>query len=397
MLSLKPSLLDLPFARRAWAAYRGGRTEKRYRSWIEHYGRETAVRGLAYSQDHLREDVAVRLRHRTPARRSPGQVHTGILCLTRNWGIGLVQEAEELGPVSVFDWEQHGFSESDPELPHRMPELNRRILDFVHETHRSRPLDWLLITASGNVVHRDTLRRIREEWGIPTVNQWLDCKQNFRSGVVSNGQDTGQIDIAPEFDVVWTSSKTMCEPYLCVGARPLYLPEGFSPRLTPRTTGPQRHEVGFMGARYGQRPIYIEALRRAGVEVAVRGPGWGTGELPLSQMGEFFGECKINLGFGGVGYSMALTTLKGRDFEVPGAGGVYLTTYNEDLADFFHIGEEILCYRTPEEMVKITRSLLDDEARRASIAERAYSRAMREHRWSHRYQVVLILLGVLEN
>jgi hypothetical protein len=395
MQSLKNRLLGLPFARRAWASYRGGQTEARYRTWIEYYGREATARGLSYSPDHFREGLAERLRHRKLIRRSQGEVHTGVLCLTRNWGIGLVQEAEELGPVSVFDWEQHGFRESDPELPRLMPELNRRILAFVRETHRARPLDWLLITGSGNVIHRDTLRRIREEWGIPTVNQWLDCKQNFRSGVISNGQDTGQIDIAPEFDAVWTSSRTMCEPYLCVGARPLYLPEGFSPRLTPRVVGPQKYAVGFMGARYGLRQDYIMALRRAGVDVAVRGPGWGTAEVPLSQMGEFFGQCKINLGFGGVGYSMALTTLKGRDFEVPGAGGVYLTTYNDDLAEFFRLGEEILCYRTPREMVEIVIDLLKDDRRRDSIAEHAYRRAMSEHRWSQRYRTVLHCLGVL--
>lgn len=394
--AFKRHLLTYWFTRRLWAAYRSGEWESRHKLWVESYGRMAEERGLRYSETSTRAMLARRLGGRGLARRRLGEVHTGILVLKRNWGLGMIWEAEHLGPVSVFDWEEHGFRENNAGLPQQLPELQRLILKFVEEAHRHRPLDWLLVPCAGNLILRDTIRTIREHWGIPAVNQWLDCKQSFEKGAGPHGQDTGMKDIAPEFDLVWTSARSMCEPYLAVGACPIFLGEGFSPRLTPRVQCSKLHDVGFMGVCYGLRPDYIGALRQAGLNVAARGLGWGTCEVPLDQMGHFYNECKVNLGIGGVGYSLELTTLKGRDFEVPGAGGAYLTTFNPDLTPYFHIGEEIVCYRNVEEMVWLTRELVRDDAWREGLAARGYARAMREHRWLHRFQRVLNLLGVLD-
>lgn len=393
--NLKRALLDQPLVLHPWARYRARQTERRFAAWQEHYGRIARQTGLFYSVERTRDELRKRLRNRCPTLRKPGGVHSLIVTLTGNWGLALVQELEHLGPTSVFDWEKFGFLESDPALPGKLPELNARILEFVRDAHRRCPIDWILITASGNVILRDTLRRIRDELGVPTIQQWLDCKQNFAMGKGENGQDRGQRDIASEFDLIWTSSRAMCEAYLCEGALPLYLPEGFSPRMTPRVDCAAIHDVGFMGARYGLRPDYVRALAAAGIHTAVRGPGWNAGRVPLSEMGRFFAECKVNLGFGGVGYSMELTTLKGRDFEVPGAGGVYLTSYNEDLREWFRLGEEIVCYRSIAEMVELASALLNDPSRRQCIAAAAYSRSMREHRWLHRYEKILQLFGIL--
>jgi hypothetical protein len=392
---LKRAVLDFGPVRRAWAGYRAHQWEQRHGHWVEQYGMLAEERGLRYSEDQVRAHVAARLKGRPIPTRRAGEVHTGMLVLKHNWGIGMVWEAEFLGPVSAFDREEQGFGDADLLKLQRLRELQQRILRFVEATHRQRPLDWLLIPCHGKLILRDTLREIRERWGIPLVNQWLDCKQSFELGLGPHGQDSGMRDIAPEFDLVWTSARSMCEPYLAMGACPLFLGEGFSPRLTPRVNCAKMHEVGFLGVRYGLRPDYIAALRRGGLRVVTRGDGWGTSEVPLDQMGRFYSECKVNLGMGGVGYSMQLTTLKGRDFEVPGAGGTYLTTFNPDLSPYFHIGEEIVCYRTVEEMVWLARQLVRDEAWREALAARAHARAMREHRWLHRFQHVLELLGVL--
>lgn len=329
--------------------------------------------------------------------RPEGEVHSVYVGLTRNWGLGMAYELEQLGPVSIFDWEKFGFYEGSNDTRRRLPELNETLFKFLKETNRKRPIDWILMPCSGEIILRDIPKRIREELGIPTVNQWLDCKQVFETGRTFHGQDSGMKDIAPEFDLIWSSARPCCDWYLAVGARPVFMGEGFSPRLIPKVDCAKKHDVGFVGARYGLRPDYVDALRRAGLRVEVRGPGWGTRMVPFSEMAEFFGQCKVNLGMGGVGYSMSLTTLKGRDFEVPGAGGAYLTTFNPDLAEHFHVGNEILCYRNIDEMIELARLLVNDDQRREQLAANAYHRAMREHRWLHRFRDVLGLLGVLKS
>jgi spore maturation protein CgeB len=92
-----------------------------------------------------------------------------------------------------------------------------------------------------------------------------------------------------------------------------------------------------------------------------------------------------------------LTNVKGRDFEIPGCGGgVYLTSFNPDLAGHFVVGEEILCYRTNDEAVELIRWYGKRPEVAFEIARKARQRCLREHRWLHRYLKVCETLGVLE-
>ena len=282
-------------------------------------------------------------------------------------------------------------------LQGHLQELNRQMLDFVMKAHERKPVDWILFTHTGGYIFVDTIRRIREQLGIPIVNQWFDCKQNFEGGAGVNGQDIGQSDIAPEFDAVWTSSRSVCEWYMAIGARPIFLPPGFSPAYTPRADCEKKSDIGFFGQCYGTRPDYITTLKRAGLSVSVGGYGWR--DFPAiapCDISKFIASCKVNLGISGVGYSMDLVTLKGRDFEVPGSGGVYLATYNPDLEPLFDIGKEIFCYRSMAEMIDLARMLVYDEALRESAAENGYRRAIKEHRWLHRFKELLKILGLIK-
>jgi hypothetical protein len=394
---LKNKVLEVDILRKIWAKHRANQLVKRYRGWAQKYGKLADEMGLVYTEEIAKNNIRSYIKRCGATQKLPGEFHTAAFFLTHDWGIGVLSELEELGPVSVFDYQKQGFSIRDSHLQSRLPELNNLMVRFLRETHARRPIDWILCTHSGGIILRDTIRRIREELGIPIVNQWLDCKQSFEAGMGPHGQDMGQKDIAPEFDLVWTSSRSVCEWYMVVGARPFFLPEGFSPAYTPRISCKKTSDVGFFGQCYGLRPDYIAALRRAGLSVAVAGYGWkGFPEISVDKVGDFIGSCKVNLGMGGVGYSMDLTTLKGRDFEVPGAGGAYLTTYNPDLASFYHIGKEILCYHSMDEMVDLALQLVRDEALRESLADNAYARAMKEHRWKHRFTTVLEILDLIK-
>ncbi|MGA8572951.1 MAG: glycosyltransferase [Desulfobaccales bacterium] len=384
--------------RKCWAMFRSHQLENRYRSLGDKYRLINGGENIYYDPSKVIYNIKDYAKDVQINQREEGEIHSAIMVLNSNWGRGMVDELSHLGRVSVYDWTEQGYPEDIGRHHSLLEEMNYGFFEFIKKSNRFRSIDWVFLPSSGAQILRATIRRIRQELGIPVVNQWLDCKQNFECGVGPYGQDSGQKDIAPEFDLVWTSSRSLCEWYLAVGARPIFLPEGFSPQLTPRLDCEKKYEVGFLGACYGLRPDYIKALRKAGLKVVARGFGWpGAGSVPLTEMGRFFGECKVNLGMGGVGYSMELTTLKGRDFEVPGAGGAYLTTYNADLANFFHIGREILCYHSIDEMVELACRLVQHDDFREELAARAYARSMQEHRWLHRFQVILEILGILNS
>jgi spore maturation protein CgeB len=105
----------------------------------------------------------------------------------------------------------------------------------------------------------------------------------------------------------------------------------------------------------------------------------------------------INLGMGGIGYCEELTNVKARDFEVPASGGgMYLTSYNPELAEYFELGKEIVCYRGLDEAIELLRYYLGRPEECRAISDRARARCLREHRWLHRYRDILRLLGVLK-
>jgi spore maturation protein CgeB len=102
----------------------------------------------------------------------------------------------------------------------------------------------------------------------------------------------------------------------------------------------------------------------------------------------------MTLGIGFASPSKVLTTLKTRDFECPGSGACYLTTFNWELALHYEIGKEILCYRSVEEIVELFSFYRrrPDECWR--IAQSAYRRCINEHTWEKRFRKLFEEVGI---
>jgi len=229
-----------------WARYRSRQVERRYMRWETSYRELASQRGIIYSVRSSRDLLLKRLESRAPVRRQDGDVYSLLMTITTNWGVALVEEMKTLGPTEVFDWERYGFSEAKPPSLSELVRINEIFFRFAAELHQRRPFDWILVTASGNVILKETLQRLKEELGVPVVQLWLDCKQNFSMGRGPAGQDLGQIDVAAGFDLVWTSSRSMCEAYLCEDALPVYLPPAFAPGVIPRIDCEKQWDVGFL-------------------------------------------------------------------------------------------------------------------------------------------------------
>lgn len=56
-----------------------------------------------------------------------------------------------------------------------------------------------------------------------------------------------------------------------------------------------------------------------------------------------------------------------------------MTTFNPDLALHFSIGKEILCYRSVQEAVELSRYYLEHEEEAIAIAKAGRDRALAEH------------------
>ena len=399
--SWKHRIRDLGVVRPLWGTFRRTQLLREYAERREHYARIAAERGLVYRENEIPALLKQRMARRgyTPRPKPKGEIRTLAFIPQENWHEALLPDLRELGPVELFDYRAHGFRINELHDTPRLDPNRRRALNelFFQKAKEVGPVDWAFIYGNGSEVERDTLRRITEELGFPLVTMCLDDKQSWAGGVVG-GQHVGQVDIAPHFDLCWTSARVACEWYLAEGAIPVYMPEGFDASTFHPMDVPKDIDVSFIGARYGFRPAVVDFLREHGIEPTLFGAGWGTPPLPAGGQVGIFNRSAINLGMGGVGYSEELTNVKGRDFEVPGTGGgMYLTSFNPDLALHFEVGREIVCYRTRDEMLELIRYYLKRRDEAAAIAAAGHRRSMAEHRWLHRYERVLHLLGVLRS
>src|SRR5262249_7775585 len=134
-----------------------------------------------------------------------------------------------------------------------------------------------------------------------------------------------------------------------------------------------------------ERVQIINALFKAGVPIKLWGSGWPNSGW-VADPNQVFRETQINLGIGFASPSLTLTTLKGRDFECPGVGACYLTTYNWELAAHYELGKEILCYRSLEELIEMHGYYRKRPAECLRIAQAAWRRCTCDHTWEIRFR-----------
>jgi len=400
--ALKARLRNWAPVSAVWTAYRAQQVESEYRARREHYAAAAAERRLVYSEETSRAAVRHRLRARgyTPTPRARGDVHTFACFSSYGWHGHLLPDLRELGPVTHFDYQALGysaveFSRADRRSIARLREMSQQILPALRAAHAARPIDWVFFYGGGQEIVPDALRAITEDLGIPIVNISLDDKQGW-AGASAAPWRTGAVDLTRHFDLFATSARVACEWHMVEGGRPLYLPEGFDAASYAPRDLPRDLPVSFVGVAYGFRNSVVQTLRAHQIDVRPFGAGWPAGHARDAV--EVFNRSTINLGMGGVEYSESLTNVKGRDFEIPGTGGgVYLTSYNPDLAQHFIVGEEILCYRNRDEMIELIRYYLARRDEAAAIARRGRERSLREHRWLHRYESMLRTLGIFKD
>ncbi|MBV6519358.1 MAG: hypothetical protein DCC43_11010 [Candidatus Brocadia sp.] len=305
---------------------------------------------------------------------------------------GLVDGWAEITDTVHYDW-GNAFDQYASDW-HRngKPAFNKELIRRVESSHREKPIDIFFSYLSGRWVYPETIQTINN-LNIITVNISLDDTLKFW-GVQETSGYSGTAEIAPEFDFCITcQSKEDVGKYYMVGARALFLPPGANPRIFSPLPVPRDIPVSFIGQCYGIRPHIIAWLKEHGIIVNTYGRGWLSAEISSQDMNAIYSRSLINLGFGFIGNS-SVTGLKGRDFEVPLMGGLYLTTYNQALEDHFTIGEEIACYRNEVELRTQLSYYITHPDIALKIGASGRVRCLRDHTWINRFKTILNVIGI---
>jgi spore maturation protein CgeB len=377
--------------RRSFRAWRNRVRLDREEAYYRNNFRE---RGLSIPKEN---EIHAQISSRFPGKslKSKGDLHILAIYHNYNW------EDSSLGPSLSAFGEVHHLDWRNPALAGgRQPDdagwkeaMNAGLLRTVHTWAEERPFDVVFTYLSGEQMSIETLRKLRS-LGAPIVNLALNDKETF-VGKIRDGHASGARDICRYFDLCWTSTNDALEKYVVEGATPLYLPEGANPDIHRPYDEDKLHDVSFVGQCYGNRPEIIGRLRDAGVRVETFGPGWPSGSLTTEEMVRTWSCSKINLGFGGVLGHKEMYCLKGRDFEVPMSGGLYLTEHHAELILFYDVGREIITYAGFNDLLDKIRWLLDNPDQAEMIRRAGRARALREHTWEMRFERVFRLIGAL--
>lgn len=395
--SLPANLKRIGIVNSMWAFLRGLQQENCIRREQRYYDTLAKQQGLIVpSEKSLNKALMKRFSQRgiDPPNIRKGAIHT-FYC----GGLDIWEEHNSLaavkafGPVSEFHLRQQGYRPNTSYWLKDRKDFNCELFKRIKRIHQRQTIHLFFTCATGYTFFPETIEAINR-LGIITCGYHMDDRLFFR-GQKINGQWAGPASIAAAFDVCLTNSAASRIKYVVEGGRPFFWPAGANPETFKPLNRPQEFEVSFVGSDYGRRVDWILWLRKKGINVKAFGPGWQNGTVSTEEMVRIYASSRVNIGFSGVGYSMKETCLKGRDFEVPMCGAVYLTCEQPDLHRVYEVGNEVVSYRSKEDCLAKIRYLLSDPERCDQIRRAARHRCYRDHTWEGRFQNLFKMTGLL--
>ncbi len=242
---------------------------------------------------------------------------------------------------------------------------------------------------------------------------------------------------APLFTLVSTTDSKAIELYKKYGITNVIKSQWganhylYKPVLDLKVDRLEGSSITFVGKKFGNRSMYIEALKNTGLPVMAFGGGWQGGRLSQEEMLAVFSQSKINLNFSETHIIGAKATLKsiiklfvvkelkkykfvgnnffdnltsikgmykkcikGRVFEVPATGGFLMTgKSDDDISQYYEPDKEIVVFENQNEMVEKCQYYLSHPQERDKIAIAGYQRTLKDHTYEQRFQEIFKALG----
>lgn len=366
-------------------------------SELAYYRRKTLQSGVILPDyNALFQALKVRLARRGihPVLKRKGSLHIFLIYMLNNWEAVLPIVLKSFGSISEFECCSHGFNSTAESWSDQRGAMNEAMRKSFHKANSVKPVDIVVGYLSGDVCCPEILREMAQ-LGAIVLNFCWDDKLGFR-GKMRGGCWTGPAALASIVDLNLTNAPESRIKYLIEGGLAMFWPEAAHPDFHKPYDLPFEYDVSFVGGKYSWRPKFIEKLRKAGINVTCFGNGWGNGPLSGEEMIKLYSRSRINLGFAGVGYSRKLMCLKGRDFEVPMSGGLYLTQDNPELSLVYEVDKEIVTYKDEGDCAMKIKRLLNNPDEAEKIRRAGRVRALRDHSWDLRFEYVFKMAGLIE-
>ena len=161
----------------------------------------------------------------------------------------------------------------------------------------------------------------------------------------------------------------------------VWFPNGYpSDLVKPDLTVTRSHDIGFCGSLIGNRESWLNLISdkfKLKKDIFVIG----------NDMVKAFSSYKIAFNIN------IADDINFRTFEATGSGAMLLTNYTPNLENLFKIGEEIIIYDSPEDLLRKIEIYTSDDDLRNMIANNGKNRSINNHSYDSRSKNLLKLIG----
>ena len=393
---IKRYLKKFPILYRGNAFLKEKLQKRKYSTELTYYQAKAARKGIVVpNEEELFQALQERLKNHgiNPILKSKGELNIFLAYYVSNWEAVLPKALKSFGRVTEFEWRSKGFDDSSPDWLAQRDRMNEAMLSLFYKVHKEQPIDAVVGYLSGYNTNPLTVIKMGDSSAV-IFNFCWDDKIGFR-GKRAGGRWSGPAALASVVDLNLTNAPDSCIKYMVEGGLAIFWPEAADPDVHKLYDLPFEYDISFVGQCYGWRPKIINNLKKAGINIVTFGPGWKNGSLSDEEMIKLYSRSRINLGFAGIGYSKKLMCLKGRDFEVPMSGGLYLTQDNPELSLVYDVGKEIVTYQDEGDCAEKIRFLLNHPDEAAKIREAGHIKALKDHTWHKRFEQIFRIVGLL--
>lgn len=287
--------------------------------------------------------------------------------------------------------------------------------------------DLIFTNISTNEISDKVLKSLNEKY--MTVNWFGDDQWRFNNFSKYK---------AKLFDYIITTDKFSVEEYKKIGIKNVIYSQ-WAAIKSEKEINVQEYEydISFVGAYSPSRDWIISRLKSKKIDISVFGMGWKDSKpVDYKEMINIFKKSKINLNLSNstpkdidfLKYSILILLrsfgqlfklrfnhffdevirclknikffffyektkeqIKARNFEIPASGGFQISSYAPGISDYFSHSNEIVIYKTINELIDKIFFYLNHNERREEIKRRGYQKALNQT-YRHRMEEVLNII-----
>lgn len=249
-----------------------------------------------------------------------------------------------------------------------------KFFNDIKAFHSEKKVDFIIGQFMGINVDSSILKKI-QNLGIKIISLSWDDKLTF---LWQQDYKKSCHSISKSIDYILCSSIDALPKY----NNGFFFPLGSSKKIFySNTNSNKKIDILFIGNNYGYRVKVIEFLHKKGYKIKCYGNGFENGFINYSDASKEFSLAKIILGIGYVSYSKKITTLKLRDFDSMISGGLYITSYNEELNFLFQ--DTIPFYNNLNELDSILKYYLNNNKERKLLAKKQQENIIGKYEWEN--------------